>query len=77
MTENQVEQIKAIEYWQNSRAMHPLTCGLHHDLKSMIKDGKVILGCLLCDYFQEEIPKIVFEAYEKKSFDKMKEFLGV
>jgi len=57
-------KILKIEAWQNNDMVHPLTCGNDSNHKKLIpieNDGKVILGCVDCNYIQSYIPKVVLK----------------
>jgi len=59
------EIIDQINKWQNSKSIHPLTCGnnsRHENLVPKERDNKVVLACPDCDYIQEWIPEVVLRA---------------
>ena len=63
MTQRNRDIIQAVNYWQNCKGVHPLTCGNdsnHSILKPQEKDGKVVLVCPDCDYVQDYIPEHIF-----------------
>lgn len=70
------EKIDKINEWQNAGFVHELTCGNdsnHGLLVAEEIDGKVFLTCTDCDFIQEHIPKIVFEADLEASAKVLKE----
>jgi len=66
------EKIKAIEEWQNSGEMHPLTCikSAHGPLTPVEKgDDGIVLLCPQCGYFQEWVPDVVFKKWTSKKHE--------
>ena len=60
------EIIKAIELWQSTEKVHPLTCGINSDhppLEVREIEEHIFLMCSKCLYAQETIPKEVIEYY--------------
>ena len=69
--------ISAINKWQTSDFVHPLTCSTSSSHKPLIPielDGKVVLKCLDCGYIQENIPESVLLYHKKDFFEKIKNF---
>jgi len=62
-----IDYIKQIEFYQHSNVFHPFTCGndsRHKLLKPTIRNGKIRLECIDCEYTQENIPDIPFSLEE-------------
>jgi len=62
MDDKNWELIKAIIHHQNNEKVHPLTCGNdsnHEILIPAIKNNKVVLVCINCNYIQYFIPKCI------------------
>ena len=58
------EKIEKINKWQNSFAVHPLTCRNNSNHKNLIPqevNDNIILKCEDCDYTQEKFPEIIFK----------------
>ena len=57
------EKLKAIEEWQSSGLVHPLTCmnSDHRNLVGFEENSNVKLKCLDCDYVQHWVPDVVFK----------------
>lgn len=54
------EQIEKLNHWQQSRVMHPFTCGSGHRTDAQHADGEGVLvataagwKCPYCDYTQD------------------------
>ena len=62
--DNKTKLSKIAQYQNNGNgSWHELTCGndsQHLPLIGKEVDGKVILVCLECDYYQDYIPEVVF-----------------
>lgn len=57
-------KILKIEAWQNNDMVHPLTCGHDSNHRKLVPkeiDGRVILKCEDCNYFQTYIPECVLK----------------
>jgi ribA/ribD-fused uncharacterized protein len=64
------EIIKAVELWQSSSELHPLTCGVDSTHEPILTprelDGNVVLICRVCGYKQTYIPANVIQYYNDK-----------
>lgn len=61
------DKIKAVEFWQHTVGLHPLTCGMnstHSNLVAEEIDSQLVLRCTDCKYVQHHIPKIIFSHFE-------------
>ena len=63
--DNKTKLIKIAQYQtQNFGNWNELTCGndsQHLQLVGKEVNGKIILGCLECDYEQDYIPEVIFK----------------
>ncbi|APQ78846.1 hypothetical protein [Clostridium botulinum] len=65
---NNIDKMKAIESWQQSK-MHPLTCSkCRNNLHEDIVNGKVVLGCK-CGHIQNNVPEVVYKRYKQLILD--------
>jgi hypothetical protein len=61
--ERQAKIVDAVNAWQSSGVVHPLTCGNNSRHRPLVPkeegDRDVVLVCLDCDYRQTNIPGVV------------------
>lgn len=60
------EIIKQVDHWQQSKHVHPLTCGRNSQPSLLVAKqvgDSVILICPDCDYVQANIPAEVLSDY--------------
>lgn len=65
---NKDEKLRAIEQWQTSGMIHPLTCRVQstHDLLvAYVEDDDVTgLKCITCGFIQKPVPVMVYDALD-------------